>query len=101
LVQKEVRRDEHPKDRGCRRQCQGGWGEEGTLAHPLTQPPFAPSLRSSQSDFIDALASCRRESLNAFGDDKVLLERYLTNPRHIEVQIVADTHGNCVHLRER
>eukprot|EP00520_Triparma_pacifica_P014864 CAMPEP_0118664062 /NCGR_PEP_ID=MMETSP0785-20121206/17792_1 /TAXON_ID=91992 /ORGANISM="Bolidomonas pacifica, Strain CCMP 1866" /LENGTH=634 /DNA_ID=CAMNT_0006557903 /DNA_START=127 /DNA_END=2029 /DNA_ORIENTATION=- len=58
-------------------------------------------LVEKESDFISALESCRRESINAFGDDKVLLERYLSNPRHIEVQIVGDNHGNVVHLRER
>jgi len=58
-------------------------------------------LVAKEEDFISDLESCRRESLSAFGDDKVLLERYLTNPRHIEVQIVGDNHGNVVHLRER
>ncbi|MDB5741089.1 MAG: methylcrotonoyl-CoA carboxylase [Alphaproteobacteria bacterium] len=52
-------------------------------------------------DFADALASCRREAASAFGDDHVLLEKYVTSPRHIEVQIFADTHGNCVHMFER
>jgi 3-methylcrotonyl-CoA carboxylase alpha subunit len=52
-------------------------------------------------EFADALASCKREALSAFGDDHVLLETYITSPRHIEVQIFADSHGNCVHLFER
>jgi len=52
-------------------------------------------------DFADALASCRREAASAFGDDRVLIEKYVLNPRHIEVQVFGDTHGNVVHLFER
>jgi 3-methylcrotonyl-CoA carboxylase alpha subunit len=52
-------------------------------------------------DFADALASCRREAAASFGDDRVLLEKYVTRPRHIEVQVFADNHGNAVHLFER
>lgn len=52
-------------------------------------------------DFAELLASCRREAAAAFGDDRVLIERYIANPRHIEVQVFADTFGNCVHLFER
>ena len=49
----------------------------------------------------DALASARREARNAFGDDRVILERYIERPRHIEVQVFGDVHGNIVHLFER
>ena len=52
-------------------------------------------------DFAELLASCRREAASSFGDDRVLIERYISNPRHIEVQVFADTFGNCVHLFER
>ncbi|MGO7988975.1 acetyl/propionyl/methylcrotonyl-CoA carboxylase subunit alpha [Rhizobium leguminosarum] len=52
-------------------------------------------------DFAELLASCRREAVASFGDDRVLIERYISNPRHIEVQVFADTFGNCVHLFER
>ena len=53
------------------------------------------------ADFAAALASCRREAAASFGDDRVLLERYVSRPRHIEVQVFADGHGNAVHLFER
>jgi 3-methylcrotonyl-CoA carboxylase alpha subunit len=52
-------------------------------------------------EFEAALASCQREARNSFGDDAVLIERYVTRPRHIEIQVFADTHGHCIHLFER
>ncbi|MES2019467.1 MAG: acetyl/propionyl/methylcrotonyl-CoA carboxylase subunit alpha [Pseudomonadota bacterium] len=52
-------------------------------------------------DFKAALASCKREAISSFGDDKVLAEKYLQRPRHIEIQVFADTQGNCVYLHER
>jgi len=52
-------------------------------------------------DFSSELAACQREAKNAFGDDVVLLEKFIENPRHIEIQIFGDTHGNYVHLFER
>ncbi|WRH77237.1 MAG: acetyl/propionyl/methylcrotonyl-CoA carboxylase subunit alpha [Sphingobium sp.] len=52
-------------------------------------------------DFADALASCRREATSSFGNDHVLIEKYIQRPRHIEVQIFGDRHGNIVHLFER
>ena len=53
------------------------------------------------AEFQDMLASCKREAAAAFGDDKVLIEKYIERPRHIEVQVFGDTHGNVVHLFER
>ena len=53
------------------------------------------------ADFAAALASARREAKSGFGDDRVLLEKYLTAPRHIEIQVFADTHGSAVYLFER
>ncbi len=53
------------------------------------------------AEFDAALESCKRESRGAFGDDRVLLERYVQQPRHVEVQVFADAHGACVHLFER
>jgi 3-methylcrotonyl-CoA carboxylase alpha subunit len=52
-------------------------------------------------DFPDALASCKREAASSFGNDHVLVEKYITRPRHIEIQVFADTLGNCVYLFER
>jgi 3-methylcrotonyl-CoA carboxylase alpha subunit len=52
-------------------------------------------------DFAAALASCQREAKASFGDDHVLVERYVTRPRHIEIQVFADTLGHCVYLFER
>ena len=52
-------------------------------------------------DFSAALASCQREAKASFGDERVLIEKYLIRPRHIEIQVFADTQGNCVSLFER
>ncbi len=52
-------------------------------------------------DFAEALGSARREAKSAFGDDRVLVEKYIAKPRHIEVQVFGDNHGNVVHLYER
>ncbi|HSH92305.1 MAG TPA: acetyl/propionyl/methylcrotonyl-CoA carboxylase subunit alpha [Ramlibacter sp.] len=52
-------------------------------------------------DFDAALASCKREAINSFGDDAVLVEKYVQRPRHIEIQVFGDTHGNYVYLFER
>ncbi len=52
-------------------------------------------------DFDDALDSCRREAASSFGNDVVLIEKWIESPRHIEVQVFGDSHGNVVHLFER
>ncbi|MBU0589091.1 MAG: acetyl/propionyl/methylcrotonyl-CoA carboxylase subunit alpha [Gammaproteobacteria bacterium] len=52
-------------------------------------------------DFAAALASCQREAINSFGDDAVLIEKYVQRPRHIEIQVFGDSHGNYVYLFER
>jgi 3-methylcrotonyl-CoA carboxylase alpha subunit len=52
-------------------------------------------------DFASALASCKREAINSFGDDAVLVEKYVQRPRHIEIQVFGDMHGNYVYLFER
>ncbi|MES2741612.1 MAG: acetyl/propionyl/methylcrotonyl-CoA carboxylase subunit alpha [Pseudomonadota bacterium] len=53
------------------------------------------------AQFKAALASCKREAISSFGDDQVLAEKYLARPRHIEIQVFADTLGNCIYLFER
>ncbi|MBW4716333.1 acetyl/propionyl/methylcrotonyl-CoA carboxylase subunit alpha [Saccharothrix obliqua] len=66
----------------------GGGGKGMRLVHE------AGALR-------DAIESARREARGSFGDDTLLIERYITNPRHIEIQVLADAHGAVVHLGER
>ncbi|ARU03752.1 3-methylcrotonyl-CoA carboxylase [Comamonas serinivorans] len=58
-------------------------------------------LVEQAEDFAAALASCKREAINSFGNDAVLIEKYVQRPRHIEIQVFGDTHGNCVYLFER
>jgi 3-methylcrotonyl-CoA carboxylase alpha subunit len=53
------------------------------------------------ADFADALLSCKREAASSFGDGRVLIEKYILSPRHIEVQVFGDSHGDVVHLFER
>jgi 3-methylcrotonyl-CoA carboxylase alpha subunit len=54
-----------------------------------------------EAELAAALESARREARGAFGDDRMLLEKYIERPRHIEIQVFADTHGNTIHLFER
>jgi len=55
----------------------------------------------SAADFADALISCKREARSSFGDDHCLIEKLILHPRHVEIQVFADTHGNAVYLFER
>ena len=54
-----------------------------------------------ESEVAEGFARARSEAASAFGDDRVFIERFVVNPRHIEVQVLADRHGNCIHLLER
>ncbi|WP_180056728.1 acetyl/propionyl/methylcrotonyl-CoA carboxylase subunit alpha [Acinetobacter sp. YH12090] len=58
-------------------------------------------LVERSEDFLSSLASCKSEARSSFGNEDVLIERYVVQPRHIEVQVFGDTHGNYVHLFER
>src|SRR5699024_9225564 len=55
----------------------------------------------SEKELAEAFASAKRESLAAFGDDRMLVEKYILEPRHVEIQIFADTDGRCIYLHER
>ncbi len=66
----------------------GGGGKGMRIAHTAAELP-------------EALAAARREAAHAFGDDRLILERYIANGRHIEIQVLADQHGHIVHLNER
>lgn len=78
-----------------------------TIGYPLLFKPAAGGggkgmrIVYNSSDVEKALAACRQETRKAFGDSRIFIERYIEKPRHIEVQIVADTHGNVIHLGER
>ncbi|GLZ29955.1 acetyl/propionyl-CoA carboxylase subuit alpha [Lentzea sp. NBRC 105346] len=58
-------------------------------------------LVHASEELRDAIESARREARGSFGDDTLLIERFITNPRHIEIQVLADRHGNVIHLGER
>jgi 3-methylcrotonyl-CoA carboxylase alpha subunit len=58
-------------------------------------------VAAQQSEFASQLASAKREAASSFGDDRMLIEKYLQHPRHVEIQVFADAHGNCVYLFER
>eukprot|EP01125_Pyxidicula_operculata_P011943 TRINITY_DN390_c0_g1_i2.p1 TRINITY_DN390_c0_g1~~TRINITY_DN390_c0_g1_i2.p1 ORF type:complete len:679 (-),score=144.18 TRINITY_DN390_c0_g1_i2:16-2052(-) len=66
----------------------GGGGKGMRIVQSADQLPYS-------------LEACKREAKNSFGDDRVLIEKYITKPRHIEIQVFADSHGNCVYLFER
>jgi 3-methylcrotonyl-CoA carboxylase alpha subunit len=82
-------------------------GEAAKIGYPILIKAVAGGggkgmrLVARKADFADMLAACQREAAAAFGNAHVLIEKYIERPRHIEVQIFGDTHGNIVHLFER
>jgi 3-methylcrotonyl-CoA carboxylase alpha subunit len=81
--------------------------EAGTIGYPVLIKAVAggggKGMRrvDAAADFADMLLSCQREAASSFGDNRVLIEKYILSPRHIEVQVFGDSHGNVVHLFER
>jgi 3-methylcrotonyl-CoA carboxylase alpha subunit len=77
------------------------------LQFPLLIKPIAGGggkgmqIVENQTDFEEKLAAAKRQALNSFGNDQVLLEKYLQNPRHIEIQVLGDKHGHAIYLFER
>ncbi|MBX9642588.1 MAG: acetyl/propionyl/methylcrotonyl-CoA carboxylase subunit alpha, partial [Novosphingobium sp.] len=82
-------------------------GEAGKIGYPVLIKAVAGGggkgmrLVEQAADFADSLASCQREASASFGNAHVLIEKYILSPRHIEVQVFGDSHGNVVHLFER
>ena len=78
-----------------------------SIGYPVLLKPAAGGggkgmrIVNHADEMAEALAASRQETRKAFGDDRVFMERYIESPRHVEVQIMADTHGNVVHLGER
>jgi len=79
----------------------------GDVGYPVLLKPAAGGggkgmrIVHGDDEIADALAACQAEAAKAFGDDRVFVERYITRPRHIEIQVLADAHGNVIHLNER
>jgi 3-methylcrotonyl-CoA carboxylase alpha subunit len=83
------------------------WKEADKIGYPVLIKAAAggggKGMRAvaASGDFLEALSSCKREAASSFGDQHVLIEKYLQRPRHIEIQVFGDSHGNCVYLFER
>jgi acetyl-CoA/propionyl-CoA carboxylase biotin carboxyl carrier protein len=79
----------------------------GEIGFPVLLKPSAGGggkgmrLVHEESALREAIESARREARGSFGDDTLLIERFVTNPRHIEIQVLGDSHGNVIHLGER
>jgi acetyl-CoA/propionyl-CoA carboxylase biotin carboxyl carrier protein len=87
---------------------EGGYAAAAArVGYPLLLKPSAGGggkgmrLVREESELDAATESARREAKGSFGDDTLLMERFVTTPRHIEIQVLADTHGNVIHLGER
>jgi acetyl-CoA carboxylase biotin carboxylase subunit len=83
----------------------GGWANQ--IGYPILVKAAAGGggkgmrIAENEGELEDAVAAARREAAHAFGDDRVILEKYLPEARHVEIQVLADHHGNTIHLNER
>lgn len=81
--------------------------EAGKIGYPVLIKAVAggggKGMRLVEADaaFDDMLTACKREALSSFSNDHVMIEKYITKPRHVEVQVFGDSHGNAVYLHER
>ena len=94
----------HGAKAGARLPAPGGGARSAIRCSSRRSPAAAARACGGSSDAADfeaALESAQREARNAFGDPRVLVEKYILSPRHIEIQVFADAHGNVVHLFER
>lgn len=79
----------------------------GTVGYPILLKPAAGGggkgmrIVERQEEMASALNLCQQETRKSFGDERIFVERFITKPRHIEIQLIADQHGNVVHLGER
>ncbi|MEC3977813.1 acetyl/propionyl/methylcrotonyl-CoA carboxylase subunit alpha [Amycolatopsis sp. H20-H5] len=87
---------------------EGGFPDAAAkVGYPLLIKPSAGGggkgmhLVEDPAELLDSVETARREAKSSFGDDTLLIERFVTTPRHIEIQVLADTHGNVIHLGER
>ena len=98
----------------CIRGYQGAEQSDGRLAEEAAAIGFPVMVKASAggggrgmrlvdhaAGLPDALAQARAEALSAFGSDRLILEKAVERPRHVEIQVFADAHGNCIHLGER
>ncbi len=96
-----------PGYHGERQEAEFLQGEADRIGYPVLIKASAGGggkgmrVVEKSAGFAAALASCQREAKSSFGDDRVLIEKYLTRPRHIEIQVFADSRGECVYLFER
>lgn len=81
--------------------------QASAIGYPLLIKPEAGGggkgmkIVRAPNDLMAAVESARREAASAFGSDRLIIEKYLVSPRHIEIQVFADNHGHCIHLNER
>ena len=96
-----------PGGKGVLREADEALLEAGRIGYPVMIKAAlgggGKGMRISRSDedFTENFMNARREALNGFSDDSMYIEKYIENPRHIEIQILADEHGNVIHLGER